>query len=106
MTTEQMKREAVLAAAVARSRGFDIRSASPDLKMQCHAIAKAALPGANQLIAGAISNHNDMVMKGLAEDRNKACSKAYRDGFNDGERGEYINRWEREEETGWPETMG
>lgn len=102
-----MKREAIMAAAIARSRGFDIRSASTDLKMHCHAIAKAALPGANQLIANAVSNHNDTVMRGLAEDRNKACRKAYDEGFADGKRREYSNRWVPMTEGGpWPEEMG
>lgn len=97
--TEMMKREAVLAAAVARSKGFDIRSASNELRAQCHVIARAALPGANQLIAGAISNHNDLVMTNMLYDRQKACRKAYDDGFADGKRGEYANRWG----SPWPE---
>lgn len=97
--TEMMKREAVLAAAVARSKGFDIRSASDELRAQCHVIARAALPGANQLVAGAISNHNDRVMANMVHDRHEACRKAYDDGFADGKRGEYANRWG----SPWPE---
>ena len=92
--TEDMKREAVLAAAVARSKGFDIRTASDELRAQCHVIARAALPGASQLIAVAIRNYMKSNTAKVAHDRREACRKAYDDGFADGERGEYANRWE------------
>ena len=104
---EQMRREAVLAASVAASKGFDIRHVDRVMKAQCHTVARAALAGANQLIAQETAQLTSRVTQGIAQAQLEAQRKAYDDGFNDGMQGEYANQWGiTEDEESWPDEMG
>lgn len=102
-----MRREAILAASVAASKGFDIRHVSPRMRDQCHIIARTALAGANQILAQELAQMSARVTQGIAQAQREAQRKAYDDGFNDGLQGEYANQWGMtEDEETWPDEMG
>ena len=102
-----MRREAILAASVAASKGFDIRHVSPRMRDQCHIIARTTLAGANQIIAQETAKLASQVTGNLAQVQQEAQRKAYDEGFNDGMVGEYANQWGiTEDEESWPEEMG
>ncbi|MGV2479663.1 UNVERIFIED_CONTAM: hypothetical protein IGO34_22780 [Salmonella enterica subsp. enterica serovar Weltevreden] len=94
---EEMQRELRVAIAVARARGIDYGTATPAKRSSCHAIAQAAMPGVNALIAEAEA----AVRAGVDLEVRKAARKAYDDGFDDGTANSYNNRWKDEEEPQW-----
>lgn len=92
--TEQMRRELVLAMSVARARGIDYGDTTDEKRRSCHRIARACLPGANQLIVNAEVNARQEMHDKVAETHRSASRKAYDDGFEDGQKNDYNNRWE------------
>lgn len=88
--TEKMRREAIIAGAVAQSRGFNIGSASPELVASCHVIARLVMPGVHRLIDTAVSSCDDRLREQVAEARMSAMRKGYQDGWSDGQAGEWA----------------
>lgn len=87
--TEQMRREAIIAAAVAQSRGFTITSASRDMRMACHAIARSVMAGVNQLMLEEGQRVRAEVVREFSEATRKQLEKVYEDAFSDGQAGDY-----------------
>lgn len=99
--TEQMRRELTLALSVAKARNLDYGEATDEERLSCHKIARACLPGANQLLADERINAQREFFDQLKESNRRSARGAYEDGFEDGQRNSYNNRWATTEETSW-----
>ena len=99
--TEQMRRELVLAMSVAKTRGIDYGNTTDEKRRSCHRIAQACLPGANQLIANAEVNARQEMHDRVTETHRSASRKAYDEGFEDGQKNDYNNRWQESQEPSW-----
>lgn len=97
--TEQMRRELTLALSVAKVRGIDYGEATDEQRQSCHRIARACLPGTNQLLADERINAQREFFDQLKESNRKSARKAYDDGFEDGQVNNYRNRWLDKEQT-------
>lgn len=87
--TEQLRREAIIAASVAQSRGFTITNASRDMQMACHAIARSVMAGVNQLVLEEGQRVRAATIREFSEATRKQVEKTYEDAFNDGQAGDY-----------------
>lgn len=96
--TEAMRRELIVAQSIARAQGIDLANASPEVRQNCHAIAQAALPGVNRLMADAVANTQAQIGANFEVAFRKGKSSAYQIGFEDGRAGQYNNLWEGQEE--------
>lgn len=102
--TEAMRRELIVAMSVAGHSGQNYQTMTPEGRRRCHAVARSAMTGVNQLIADATINTQRELGENIAEHTRKAQSKAYYDGFEDGLRNDYQNRWEMKDP--WPSLTG
>lgn len=99
--TEQMRRELVIATTIARAQGVDYGTATDEQKAACHKLARVVLPGVNNLVDNERINVQDEMSEQIVGTHNKASRKAYEDGFEDGQRNHYQNRWVDQEDQTW-----
>lgn len=97
--TEQMRREMILALSVAKARHIDYGNATEEQRRSCHRIARACLPGANQLIADERINTQSELGANMADHLKSEKAKTYDDAFEDGRKGDYNNRFKDKSET-------
>ena len=91
--TEKMRRELRIAATVASHQGHDYKDLDEEGRHHCHVIARAVMPGVNALIADERINAQREFFDQLKESNRKAARGAYEDGFEDGQKNDYNNRW-------------
>src|SRR5699024_5221443 len=108
--TEQMRRELEIAVTVAKAQGLDYGAATPEQKASCHKIARIVLPGVNRLVDNAEINARQVMEEQVVDTYTTASRKAYDEGFDDGQKNDYNNRWQESKEhvtdlerlMGWP----
>lgn len=99
--TEQMRRELEIAVTVAKAQGLDYGAATPEQKASCHKIARIVLPGVNRLVNNAEINARQEMHEQVVATHKTASRKAYDEGFEDGQKNDYTNRWQAAEEPVW-----
>ena len=94
MITEPMRREQAIAVSILRCQGKDYALVSNEERKAAHTIARHAIPGVDFLIERAVTSAMLEAREAHALEEREAARKAYIDGFDDGERSKYLNRWE------------
>ena len=87
------RREVILADAFARSTGRRLSDLNEEDREKCRRLARTVLPAVNALMTAAEAEREAVCAQRAEVAYRKGAAKGYIDGFADGQRGEYINRW-------------